>query len=363
MTKTLIPWANRVWNPVTGCTKVSQGCKHCYAEREWESRFTFNPRHIAFGRKFSDVQVHPLRLALPLTWKKPAKIFVNSMSDLFHESVSFEFIAAVFGVMALAPQHVFQVLTKRPERMEQFFAWARHEGRRFGPADLCIMKLLSSPFGNKPDALPRHIEPIVRSQEAMSAISWPLPNVWLGVSIEDQQTADQRIPSLQRVPAAVRWVSAEPLLGPVDMSYWFDLYQYEEGDAWHPRNLSRPSISPDWIVVGGESGPNARPMHPDWARVLRDQCTAASVAFNFKQWGEFIVPEDGAEACRVCGCTWNNACDNSCYWAEPSLCSNCTGKEVPDGDRPVKYRRVGKRHTGRLLDGQLWDQYPMEVPV
>lgn len=357
MTKTRIEWADRIWNPVTGCSKVSQGCKHCYAEREWESRFTYNPRHIAFGRAFTNVQAHAQRLEMPLSWHKPAKIFVNSMSDLFHESVSFEFIAAVFGCMALAPHHVFQVLTKRPERMEQFFSWVWSEGRiLFGPASLCITKLL-----REAEDLPKSVEPMVRDREAQKAIPWPLPNVWLGVSVEDQATADERIPVLQRVPAAVRWVSAEPLLGPVDMSLWFDLYQYEDGDIWHPRNLSRPLISPDWVVVGGESGPNARPMHPDWVRNLRDQCVSAEVAFNFKQWGEFIVPEDGAEACRVCGCTWNNACDGGCFWAEPGLCSECVNKPIPQGDRPVKYRRIGKKNAGRLLDGQQWDQYPSEV--
>jgi protein gp37 len=363
MTKTRISWTDRIWNPITGCTKVSQGCKHCYAEREWQTRYTRNPRHIAYGRPFADVQAHPLRLGLPFFWKQPAKIFVNSISDLFHEAISFEFIAAVFGTMALNPHHIFQVLTKRPDRMEQFFAWVRHEGRLFGPASLCITKLISTELGNHPNLLPRQIEPMIRSDEARASIQWPLPNVWLGVSVEDQASADRRIPSLLRTPAAIRWISAEPLLGPLDLSLWFDLYQFEEGDEWHPRNLSRPLRSPDWVVVGGESGQLSRPLHPDWVRLLRDQCLAAEVPFNFKQWGEFFVPEDGAESCRVCGCTWNNACDckGGCYWIEPGLCSECAGKTPPEGARPVKYRRIGRKQAGRLLDGALWDQYPVGV--
>lgn len=342
MTKTRIEWADRIWNPVTGCTKVSQGCKHCYADREWESRFAHNPRQIAFGREFGDVQVHASRLAMPLSWTKPAKIFVNSMSDLFHDSVPFEFIAAVFGCMAISPRHVFQVLTKRPERMNAFFQWLDHEGgRRNGQVSLCVAKLLANG-----EDLPRKAAPLV-TEAAAAAIPWPLPNVWLGVSVEDQTTADHRIPLLLQTPATVHWISAEPLLGPVGLA------------------TRQPPVSPtaklDWVVVGGESGPRARPMHPDWARQLRDQCSEAGIAFNFKQWGEYIVPEDGAEACRVCGCTWNNACEGSCWWAAPGLCSTCVGKEPPQGDRAVKYRRVGRRNAGRLLDGHLWDEYPKET--
>ena len=222
---------------------------------------------------------------------------------------------------------------------------------------------------------------------------WPdvLDNVWLGVSVDNQAAADERIPLLLQTPAAVRFISAEPLLGPIDIGKWIGPrmcycgwrgYEWEEipdpendneticpnceassqcelGDVdtccGYPDGYERHPLH--WVIVGGESGPGARPMHPDWVRSLRDQCQAADVPFFFKQWGEWFVPEDGAESCRVCGCTWHNACEGSCFWVEPGLCSNCVGKQVPDY-RAVKFQRVGKKEAGRILHGQIWDEMP-----
>ncbi|MDO8934208.1 MAG: phage Gp37/Gp68 family protein, partial [Rhodocyclaceae bacterium] len=233
-----IVWTDATWNPVTGCTKVSPGCKHCYAERDW-ARLAANPKTRYHGREFTDVQYHMDVLELPLHWKKPRRIFVNSMSDLFHEDVPTDVIADVFGIMAAARHHTFQVLTKRPERMRyELSDW----GFR-GMVDECA------------------------AMYSGAIARWPLPNVWIGVSVEDQATAEERIPLLIETPAEVRWISAEPLLGSLNLYDWI-------GPWGTPEQLQAPAML-DWIVVGGESGPKARPMHPEWVRILRDQCAVA----------------------------------------------------------------------------------------
>jgi len=258
--KTGIAWTDASWNPVTGCTKVSQGCKHCYAEREWV-RLSANPKATSYyGRAFTDVVCHEDRLDQPLRWKKPRMIFVNSMSDLFHEDVPDEFIDRVFAVMALAEQHVFQVLTKRPDRMLAYLTTK-----------------------NREDIIGEKAMPIV-SKDDFGILEWPLPNVWLGVSVEDQAAADKRIPVLLQTPAAVRWVSAEPLIGPVDFE---DVPVGMFGPLRPHSNTDNPRL--DWIVCGGESGGSkARPMHPDWAEDIQSECEEAGVPFFFKQWGEWL---------------------------------------------------------------------------
>lgn len=175
-------------------------------------------------------------------------------------------------------------------------------------------------------------------------LTWPLPNVWIGVSVEDQATADERIPLLRHTPAAVRWVSAEPLLGPVDIG------RIRRDGAGQDGNI-------DWIVAGGESGPHARPMHPDWARSLRDQCSAAGVPFLFKQWGEWGPDWDGARTCSNCGNT--KADFASTGPSGDDECGHCGGEIWIDAKKPLdELRRVGKRRAGRLLDGVLHDGYP-----
>lgn len=258
--KTGIAWTDASWNPVTGCTKVSQGCKHCYAEREW-GRLSANLKSPAYhGRAFTDVACHADRLNQPLRWKKPRMIFVNSMSDLFHENVPDDFIDKVFAVMALAEKHVFQVLTKRPERMLAYLSDPGLEDRIGYQA---IPKVHDKSYG---------------------VLKWPIENVWMGVSVEDQATADERIPLLLQTPAAVRWVSAEPLIGPVDFE---DVPVGMFGPLRLQSNTDNPRL--DWVVCGGESGgPKARPMHPDWADHLQSQCEEAGVPFFFKQWGEWL---------------------------------------------------------------------------
>jgi len=239
---TTIQWTDETWNPTTGCSRVSEGCRNCYIER--------TPPFRMAGRKLGDpVQLHPDRLAAPLHWKKPRRVFVNSLSDLFHEDVPFNFIDKVFGVMGSeeAGHHAFQVLTKRPKRMLEY-------AQRFTRQGIDFNQLF--------------------------------PQVGLGVSAEDQKTADERIPILLQVPAAVRFLSVEPMLGPVDIHPW--LYERE----LVPREEKRPKL--DWIIVGGESGPKSRPCDVVWIRSIVRQCKAASVPCFVKQLGDYVLDRNDA---------------------------------------------------------------------
>lgn len=231
-----IEWTDATWNPVTGCSKISPGCKFCYAERMAKRLQAMGQRRYRNG---FDVTLQPDVLELPLSWRSPRLIFVNSMSDLFHADVPVEYIRRVFDVMIRADQHIFQVLTKRAERLS----------------------------------------------ELAPLLPWP-GNVWMGVSVENAEYTP-RIRHLQRVPAAVRFLSVEPLLGPMP-------------------NLPLRGI--DWVILGGESGPGARPMEAAWAEQIRDRCVAAKVPFFFKQWGG-----------------------------------------------------VWKKRTGRVLHGRTWDEMPREI--
>jgi protein gp37 len=298
--KTGIEWTDATWNPLVGCTKVSAGCDHCYAET-LVSRFA--GKNKGFPNPFDVVTIRPDRfLEQPLRWPAPRRIFVNSLADLFHADVPDDFIARVFAVMAMAPQHTFQLLTKRQARMrallrspefEAAAAQASHAYRKNGPSDWA------------------------------AHWTWPLPNVWLGVSVENQQWADIRIPALLDTPAAVRFISAEPLLDRVDLARYL------------PSSYMAPDqCSLDWVIAGGESGPEARPMHPAWPRLLRDQCHDTGVAFLFKQWGEWAplkqLPYDVSPKTHT-------------------RRSTIEGKDT---------FRVGKRKSGRELDGLTWDGYP-----
>lgn len=241
MTKTSIEWADEVWNPTTGCTKVSEGCRHCYAERV-AGRFWKD-------RKFSEVRMHPERLEEPLHWRNPRRVFVDSMTDLFHPAVPFEFIDQVFMAMASArtSHHKFLILTKRPDRMLKYIESFKNSRGWYR-----------------------------RESDGIAFGKWPLPNVWLGVSTEDQKAADARIPLLLQTPAAVRFISVEPMLESINIKPY--LY------GWHsdPRPPEKdPGI--DWVICGAESGPGARPFNMDWSRSLRDQCQNAGVPFFFKQ--------------------------------------------------------------------------------
>jgi protein gp37 len=298
--KSRIEWTEATWNPTTGCDRVSPGCDHCYA-------MTLAPRLKAMGSKRYQrdgdpatsgpgfgLTLHSDTLDLPLRWTKPRRIFVNSMSDLFHDQVPDEFIAEVFAVMALAPSHTFQVLTKRHGRMRSLLA-----SKRFAVL-----------VGNR----------ISKRDVYVRAPALPLPNVCLGVSVEDQKWADIRIPALLDTPAAVRWLSMEPLLGPVDLhakdtrtfgprwlpaiAHGVNSPNHRAGDGSSIGGLYKAMYGPnlDWVVVGGESGLASRPMQIDWARTLRDQCTSAGVPFFFKQWGGRTPKANGRE---LDGRTWD----------------------------------------------------------
>ncbi len=261
---TTIQWTDFTWNPVRGCSVVSPGCTNCYAMKQahrfstgWYAGLTklTNCGPVWTG----DVRLVPEKLDEPLRWRKPRRIFVNSMSDLFHEKVPDEFILAVLGVAALAPQHTFQILTKRPERMREVI------GCFTGLEDAAVKACVGNALNRIGVRSVCHVD-----------WTWPIRNVWLGTSCEDQARADERIPLLLQTPAAVRFLSVEPLLGPVVL--------------WRLKNdptLGANARGPDWVIVGGESGPGARPCDVAWIRSLVEQCKAAMVPVFCKQLGSF----------------------------------------------------------------------------
>lgn len=239
--KSSIEWCDATWNPVSGCTKVSEGCANCYAERL--------ARRFWGERPFSDVRCHQERLNEPLRWRRSRRVFVNSMADLFHEQVPFSFIDRVFITMASARQHTFIVLTKRADRMAQYFRYRYRNAMARPWADFCFAWLQT--YGN----------------------------VWLGVSVEDQTRALERVPLLFVVPTPVRLVSCEPLLGPILLRPWLS----DRGPVDRQIHQIYGCRGVNWVIVGGETGPGYRPMDLDWARTIRDQCHAATVPFFYKQ--------------------------------------------------------------------------------
>jgi protein gp37 len=300
-----IEWTDATWNPVLGCSKVSPGCDNCYAiSMSARLEAMGNPAYEGLtseGDWTGKIRLLPERLDQPLRWTKPRRVFVNSMSDLFHPDVPAEFVARVWNIMAQAGKHQFQILTKRPQRMAAWLGevtqsetgWLTHNGENpssYGGSGTIILHNLGG---------------------------WPLPNVWLGTSIESDKYAF-RANHLRETPAAVRFLSLEPLLGPLP-------------------SLSLDGI--DWVIVGGESGPGARPMQPDWVRDLRDRAIEAGVAFFFKQWGAW-VPED---------LLIDSGHDHEGYHY----------KDV-DGISMARPLR-GKKAAGRELDGRTWDEYPVGV--
>ncbi|MEB3103055.1 DUF5131 family protein [Ferviditalea candida] len=496
--KTKIEWADATWNPITGCTKVSEGCRNCYAMILAE-RFRGTPGH--YYENGFDITLRPDKLDQPLKWKRPRRIFVNSMSDLFHEQVPFDFIDQVFAIMALASHHTFMVLTKRPERMLEYcsnpqtpfrvarqvdvisaikclgdeeirpisgypgyfasshgYIYSEKRGRRkrmkpdigeqghqrvqlhregagrYGDRLLVHRIILEMFVGTPPtpDAQGRHRDgnpgnnavsnllwgdqgenwsdskrhgsyrrysklthqqvteirlrhDTGESNEALARefdvsatqirnitsgaqwsvetpIEWPLRNCWKGISVENQKAADERIPLLLQTPAAVRFLSCEPLLGPVDLER--HLNGGKTLDEWKARALSgvdpygfRPPYPRiHWDIVGGESGPRARPMHPEWVRSIRDQCQAAGVPFFFKQWGEWSPWYGDEDDDCPCGKEHegNEHCSKMHFWGY-------TGSGGPAGYEPrgiVCSYRVGKKSAGRLLGGREWNDFP-----
>ncbi len=311
-----IIWCTETWNPIRArnrsgkqegilpfgwhCERVSEACRNCYADAMNAMRGTGLP-YARPSRDDVEIYLDEKTLLQPLHWRRPKKIFVCSMTDLFGEWVPDWMIDRIYAVTALCPQHIFQALTKRPERMRDYIITRGGDWGTYLPA-----ALISVGLGAR------------RGLAAKVCVSWPPPNVWLGVTVENQKAADERIPILIDTPAALRWISAEPLLGPIDLTFlrqpndgggqwWLDALRSDRGGwfsdeaATDPMDdeLARYHIKGrlDWVVAGGESGPQARPTHPDWAWSLRDQCAAADVPFLWKQWGDWSSvnqPENGA---------------------------------------------------------------------
>ncbi len=264
MASTKIEWADKVWNPITGCSPISEGCNNCYARR------MANRLKGRCGYPADDpfrVMAHFGRVQEPLGWKKPKRVFVCSMGDLFHKDVNFFWIDEVFEYMLRAPHHTYMVLTKRPQRL---YEWCDSTGNRS--------------------------ELLQRSR------------AWIGVTAENQKRADERTPILLQIPAAVRFVSVEPMLGPVD----FD--EIKIGCAHRPLYCACSAdcdhAKLDWVISGGETGAGARPMHPDWARSLRDQAVSAGVPFFFKGWGRWIQNPSNAGKRTLDGREWNEFPDD-----------------------------------------------------
>ncbi len=318
--KSTIEWTDATWNPVTGCAIVSPGCTHCYAMKLAGARLKHHPSRagLTVDSRAGPVWNGQMRLNegwldQPLRWKRPRRIFVCAHGDLFAEGVPDEWIDRVFAVMALAPQHTFQVLTKRAARMREYVNGTRSSIPYLGRMPLERIHLEAAGHmegdGGFMERLKRHGNVYSLYLDA----PWPLPNVWLGVSAERQQEADERVPELLATPAAIRFVSAEPLLGPIQFDDFCNGHKFIDalrGNWWHddpggPNPISRGHEKLDWIIVGGESGDGARPMHADWARSIRDQCAAAGVPFFFKQWGAWLpagqMQADGRLWAPLCG--------------------------------------------------------------
>lgn len=310
MSQTKIEWAEKTWNPISGCTKISESCQHCYAERmskRLAGRCGYE-KHNPFR-----VTIHPDKISEPLRWRKPSRIFVCSMGDLFHEDVPFMEIAKIFGHMHTAYWHTYLLLTKRPKRMAEFLKW--------------------------------FVGPEWRG-------AWPneYPHLWLGVTAENQARADERIPTLLQIPAAVRFVSIEPCLSDINLGpYLWDYY--DQGSR-------RPLNKLHQVICGGETGPGARPMHPGWVRSLRDQCRAAGTPFFFKSWGDWIndlsrglplapLPEFVNQIITTTEVEPNAG--HKRFWA------------IDSAGKGTGMKRVGKKAAGRLLDGVEWNQYPEEA--
>lgn len=346
-----IEWTDATWNPVTGCTRVSPGCDHCYAvtmthrlEGMERSRRPRNGTEDGCSAKPSEkytgltvmngrgdrhfngvVRCHEDALSIPMGWKKPKRIFVNSMADLFHKDVPFEFIDRVFAMMAMCPHHTFQVLTKRPERMAEYLdrPWVDMADGRRGLRDSINRAAFELTVG-------RHVFP-TSSLGMNDHPGWPLRNVWLGTSVERQQEADERIPHLMKCPAAVRFLSCEPLLGPVDLNL-------KTIDDWDGPGLN---TRVDWVIVGGESGPGARPCNIAWIRSIVEQRKAAGVPCFVKQLG--ARPTSFRDEECPMKWNWDDGGENIERWYKPI---NKKGGDMAEWPEDLRVREMPCLQSG-----------------
>ena len=398
------------WNPIVGCSVLTKGCTNCYAMKQaariiamtkGETHYrglvkTVNGKPVWTG----SIRAAPDRVwEAPLRAKKPRCYFVNSMGDVFYETVPDEWIDRLFAIMALSPQHRFLILTKRPERMREYLA-------RPGVMVRIGLEALGVVLGE----MARHPSSKIGSGVLIKGsdinpgglVHWPLPNVWLGVSVEDQVTADARIPDLLSTPAAKRFVSAEPLLGEINLSVlsvadptvvaayhrgggdsdsalWLNALSgdyADEDDVCNDEVLGRADgLSPlDWIIAGGESGPDARPLHPDWARSLRDQCASATVPFFFKQWGEWLPwshfnsteindEADNAKSSRYPAAVWGSRCGAGVAKWNHYDAGDTPWMVVDEWHHECEWvGRVGKKAADHLLDGWIHHAFPEARP-
>jgi protein gp37 len=331
--KSKIEWTDATWQPITGCTILTPGCTNCYAMKLAGGRLRNHPSRKGLTKPSKngpvwtgEVRFNEQWLMQPLSWREPRRVFVCAHGDLFHEDAPDEWIDRVFAVMALCPQHTFQVLTKRAERMRDYLTNPpdAFSVRWHHVADEALMIDPSLPTGEGGWALQLEKR-------------WPLPNVWLGVSCERPEE-DHRISSLLCTPAAIHFVSLEPLLAET----W--IHDYLPGGV-----ENYPSYL-DWVIVGGESGSNARPMHPQWARDIRDQCKAAGVAFFFTQWGEWEHWEETAP--------WNP--DRGCAMTPDGRMYDDARiiRKAPVDRLFCLMQRVGKKAAGCKLDGIEHNEFP-----
>ncbi|WP_395015116.1 phage Gp37/Gp68 family protein [Dongia sp.] len=310
---TKIQWTDDTWNVVAGCSLASPGCTNCYAMSYAHQRLSHLMKYAGTTDAVNDnavwtdvVRLWEPSLREPFGWRAPRKIFVNSMSDLFHKNLADTAIARVWAVMALTGRHTYQVLTKRADRMQRWL--------------------------NDP-ATPKMVEAEMRQYDMTAKLAWPLKNVWVGVSVEDQKRARERIPLLLGSQAQTRFISAEPLLERVELRGALG------GTAGAPGAGTLKEMGLDLVIVGGESGTKARPMHPDWARSLRDECAAEDIALFFKQRGEWCW-----EAARKGAETIGLMPDGTVV--------------APDTPGTTTLRKVGTRASGSLLDGQTHLAFP-----
>lgn len=388
-----IEWTDASWNPVvaidndTGkvgwhCEKVSPGCANCYAERMNMRNLPNRGTGLPYTRSSRDkvtIEIHEKTLIQPLKWRKPRKVFVGSQTDLFAPFVPFELIDQVFAVMVTGDRNTYQVLTKRPDRMSEYFETRRPD------RDIDTLPPQWLHWCNDvQDETGRNLTTRYGRKDRFGRRFWPLDNIWLGCSVENQEQAEARIHHLLRCPAAVRFLSCEPLLGPVDLTrikvgewdcdalagqWWREMWSGSPDEPPECQHESGPGI--DWVIVGGESGPDARPMHPDWARSIRDQCQASGVPFFFKQWGEFlpaaVFDDEGFAGGRAFDDPQGGR--SSATMRIPSRKAFQTGKTVlmkagdarGDGimlDDDTFASRVGKKAAGRTLDGREWSEFP-----
>ncbi len=372
------------WNPQVGCREVSPACEHCYAAGMAHRGMSPQHRGLTVLRKTGvhwngTINLVPALLTEPLSWREPRGVFVGSMTDLFFDvetDVACKWIAAIFGAMADTPRHTYMLLTKRPENARRWFAWLdrqleQYAGRRDARGHAC------APDEARAAILAECLRMFAGEAKHRAAEpwppAWPLPNVWIGVTAEDQKRADERVSALLDLPAAVRFVSYEPALGQVDWSEWIAAPIEKREQAHHLRTGHwcgpdepdaehdpdgdcsaceaegctrcpnwRGDTMIDWIIAGGESGSKSRAPSLDWMRSTRDQCEQAGVAFFFKQWGEWApasqLPDD--------------------EWSRLDAGGKLSDEELA-GDKPI---RVGKGRAGRLLDGRTHDEFPEVEP-